>query len=409
MRKKPLATQQDKSKKPAQTNNKNKAAEPQKKEAKPIAKNSTAKKEKSGGGIGWLALILTLALAGAGYYFYMQFQASFKSLNSSVEKLNNSAANQQAAASKSAGLLKSEISTTLDQAQQEISSAAAEQAESLSQATQQLSETGARFNSFETQTSDSLRILERQIGKNRPDWLIAEAEYLLSVANQRLQLAGDIKTALIALKEADKRLKENGDAALIPVRTVIAKDISHLKSTPQPDLVGLASSLLALEEGSHKMTVLLPHAGKVTITPVAAKERPKFGDWEKLAVTAWENLKTVAVVRRSDKPIQIMLTPQQVEVIRQSLTLKLEMARLALVQENELLYKANLDAAKSWLIDHFDMTTIENQLAEREINNLSAALIKTPTVDISESLRALRAVPILKLNEEERTKAGSAS
>ncbi len=404
-----MATQQDKNKKPAQTNNKNRVAEPQKKDAKPIAKNSTVKKEKSGGGIGWLALILTLALAGAGYYFYMQFQASFKSLNSSVEKLNNSAANQQAAASKSAGLLKSEISSTLDQAQQEISSAAAEQADSLAQATQQLSETGARLNNFETETSDSLRILERQIGKNRPDWLIAEAEYLLSVANQRLQLAGDIKTALIALKEADKRLKENGDAALFPVRAVIAKDISQLKSTPQPDLVGLASSLLALEGGIHNMAVLLPHAGKITTTPVAAEERPKFGDWEKLAATAWKNLKTVAVVRRSDKPIQIMLTPQQVEVIRQSLTLKLEMARLALVQENELLYKANLDAAKAWLLNHFDMTTIENKLAESEINKLSTALIKTPIVDISESLRALRAVPILKLNEEERTKAGSAS
>jgi uroporphyrin-3 C-methyltransferase/uroporphyrinogen III methyltransferase/synthase len=404
-----LATQQDKSKKPTQTNNKNRAAEPQKKEAKPIVKNSSAKKEKSGGGIGWLALILTLALAGAGYYFYMQFQASFKSLNSSIEKLDNSAANQQAAASKSAGLLKSEIRTTLDQAQQEISSAAAEQAESLAQAMQQLTETAARLNRFETETSDSLRILERQIGKNRPDWLIAEAEYLLSIANQRLHLAGDIKTALIALKEADKRLKENGDAALFPVRAVIAKDISQLKSTPQPDLVGLASRLFALEGGVHKMAVLLPHAGKITTTPVAAEERPKFGDWEKLAATAWENLKTVAVVRRSDKPIQIMLTPQQVEVIRQSLTLKLEMARLALVQENEQLYKANLDAAKAWLTRHFDMKAIENRHAESEINDLSAALIKTPTVDISKSLRALRAVPILKLNEEERTTAGSAS
>jgi len=395
-----LATQ-DKSKKQAQANSK--STEPPKKTSQPAVK-----KESSGGsGIGWLALILTFALAGAGYYFYMQFQASFKSLNSSIQQLNSDSANQQASADQAKGLLKSEINTALDQAQQKIDSAAAAQAESAAQATSQLSETGQRLaetgerlTSLETNTSDSLRILERQIGKNRPDWLIAEAEYLLSVANQRLQLAGDIKTALIALEAADKRLKENGDASLFPVRATIAKDISNLKSTPQPDLVGLASSLLALEGGIHKMPVLLPHSGKIKTTPTAPDERPKFGDWEELATTAWENLKTVAVVRRSDRPIQIMLTPEQVEVIRQSLSLKLEMARLALVKEDEELYKANLDTSKAWLTKYFDMSASENQFVENEINRLSSALIKTPSTDISESLRALRAVPILKLDEE---------
>ncbi|RLA20767.1 MAG: hypothetical protein DRQ61_09470, partial [Gammaproteobacteria bacterium] len=135
-------------------------------------------------------------------------------------------------------------------------------------------------------------------------------------------------------------------------------------------------------------------------TPTAPDERPKFGDWEELATTAWENLKTVAVVRRSDRPIQIMLTPEQVEVIRQSLSLKLEMARLALVKEDEELYKANLDTSKAWLTKYFDMSASENQFVENEINRLSSALIKTPSTDISESLRALRAVPILKLDEE---------
>jgi len=392
-----LATQ-DKSKKPAQTNSK-KAAESPTKPAQTAAK-ATKKESSSGGGIGWFALILTLALAGAGYYFYMQFQASFKTLNSSVQKLNSDAANQQAAAEKAKSQLKSEINNALDQAQQKISSAADAQAESMAQASSQLSETGEKLSSLETNTSDSLRILERQIGKNRPDWLVAEAEYLLSVANQRLQLAGDIKTAIIALESADKRLKENGDASLFPVRAVIAQDIANLKSTTQPDLVYYECHLLALEGGIHNMPVLLPHAGKIKTTATTPSERPKLGDWKALAETALENLKSVAVVRRSDRPIQIMLTPEQVEVMRQSLAIKLEMARLALVQENELLYKANLDAAKAWLTRYFDMSASENLFVGGEIDRLSSSLIKTPAVDISESLRALRAVPILKVNKE---------
>ena len=38
--------------------------------------------------------------------------------------------------------------------------------------------------------------------------MIADAEYLLSVANQRLHLVGDVNTTRMALEAADQRLRE---------------------------------------------------------------------------------------------------------------------------------------------------------------------------------------------------------
>lgn len=46
--------------------------------------------------------------------------------------------------------------------------------------------------------------------RDRSDWVAAEVEYLLRIANDRLRLQQDVGTALTALTAADERLRELG-------------------------------------------------------------------------------------------------------------------------------------------------------------------------------------------------------
>ena len=71
-----------------------------------------------------------------------------------------------------------------------------------------------KLDATEKSLLQSVKQIQRQLGKTRGDWLIADAEYLLSVANQRLHLTGDVKTTIEALEAADQRLRESGDAAV---------------------------------------------------------------------------------------------------------------------------------------------------------------------------------------------------
>jgi len=59
-------------------------------------------------------------------------------------------------------------------------------------------------NSF-ARLKESIQHIQRQLGKTRGDWLVADAEYLLSVASRRLHLMGDVSTTIEALKAADIR------------------------------------------------------------------------------------------------------------------------------------------------------------------------------------------------------------
>ncbi|MGB1701749.1 MAG: uroporphyrinogen-III C-methyltransferase, partial [Cycloclasticus sp.] len=57
---------------------------------------------------------------------------------------------------------------------------------------------------------------------------------------------------------------------------------------------------------------------------------------------AWENFSKLIVVRRSDKPMAALMTPERIELIRKNLALKLEAARLALINQHQTLFTESI-------------------------------------------------------------------
>jgi len=75
------------------------------------------------------------------------------------------------------------------------------------------------------------------------DWVLAEIDYLLRIANRRLQIARDINGAIAALHAADQRLFELGDLNFFEIRKLLSADIARLKVLHQADINGAALSL----------------------------------------------------------------------------------------------------------------------------------------------------------------------
>lgn len=105
------------------------------------------------------------------------------------------------------------------------------------------SEQSQRLQSLENKLSAQRELIatqQRQIDHNarelleagnrtRTDWLLAEAEYLLRIANQRLLIEKDIRGALSALESADEVLRESDDIGVYPVRQQLAREILSLR------------------------------------------------------------------------------------------------------------------------------------------------------------------------------------
>jgi len=92
-------------------------------------------------------------------------------------------------------------------------------------------------NEINSDVATEINKIERSIAdiqelgsKNYRDWVLSESEYLLRIANHRLQLEGDIKTAIKGLRIVDSKIKGLTDPSLLPVRKHLANEISALES-----------------------------------------------------------------------------------------------------------------------------------------------------------------------------------
>jgi uncharacterized protein HemX len=329
-------------------------------------------KQQPRSGIGWLALVLVLLSLGAGYFAFTQFKQQIEALARST---NDSQENSSS--------LESTLTSKTDQLDVGI--------KGLSK----------QLELFVRQSNEDIVLLQKQVGKNRRQWLIAEAEYLASVANTRLQMIGDAKTAIVALQAADQRLKENGDPIVIPIRKQIAKEINILQNTEMPDTVGISSQLLALEDAVSNLHITEPHTGTVQSPEIGKGDTPPVPEnIQQTLNDAWENFSKLIVVRRLDRPMAALMTPEQVELIRKNLALKLESARLALINQNEALYTASIAISIEWINDYFDSDNSHVQSTLEQLSKLKDTPIKANLPTISLSLTMLRDLPLLTISEQ---------
>ncbi|MDD1611578.1 MAG: uroporphyrinogen-III C-methyltransferase [Methylococcaceae bacterium] len=337
-----------------------------------------------------IILLTIFGVAGAGYFFLMQLRDRQSDLGGEVQKeMAKKISDYQAqltAIQEQLATLESTIANKDDHFTKRLDEISKQQSEKLDSARKELTEEITR--------------LQRQLGKTRGDWLIADAEYLLGAANERLELIGDVNTARQALEAADQRLRESGDAAVFKVREEIAKEIAALKNVAAADIVGLYSALQSLQDMSEKLTLLLPYAGK-SLTP--STEIHSHADTKEpaheLLDSAIESLHGVVTIRHTDQPIKETLTPEQAQFIREQLRAKLETVKISLVQQNETLYRAGLQDAKKWTELNFTPNP-ETRKFIGELDRFLGINIRSHFPDISASLKLLRDITKLRIETD---------
>ena len=189
----------------------------------------------------------------------------------------------------------------------------------------------------------------------RKDWLLAEAEYLIKLASHRLLLEQDVKTAIIAMEGADARLADVGDPSLLKVRKQISNDIQKLKSVPTIDIAGISLALSSLVKTVDKLPLQVPDPDAIRQRIEERKpQKTSHEDWQGFVATIWQDLKNLIVIRRHETPIQPMLTADQQFFLIQNLQLRLEQARLALLQGETGVYQERLLEIEKWIPLYFD-------------------------------------------------------
>jgi len=234
-----------------------------------------------------------------------------------------------------------------------------------------------------------LERIRNDLLKNRADWVMAEAEQLLVIANHRLQLARDVGSALAALRATDRLLESLADPNLLPVRRALAREIASLEAIEKTDVAGMSLRLVQVAEQVDR----LPLAGieRIASQPVASAA-PAGKDWSASARDLWQDLKSLVRIRYHDEQRKPLLAPEQHYFLRENLRLMLFGAQNALLQGNVAVYHENLKSAIQWIRDYYDVTSQVTAATLAELEKLEAARVVAEMPNIGGSLAALREV-----------------
>ncbi|PMR82147.1 uroporphyrinogen-III C-methyltransferase [Halomonas urumqiensis] len=331
---------------------------------------------KGGGKAGIVALVLVILLAVGVLVFGWQAWQKFDAQQARLSELE--ARTSEAATASQL----SELETRLDEGESERD-AELEGA---------LGELRDEFSSYRSEVDDALdRVLAELSSEQETDerdWLHAEAAYLLRLANQRLQLEGDVMGSAALLRTADQRLREADNPALVPVRREIAADLAALDAVPQIDRTGLWLTLNAQQEQIAGQP-LSQDIEEITVR--SSMEEAPEGAWQQQLSRFGQELKDLVTVRQHNAELEALITPEQESYLRQSVRLVIEQAQLALLKEEQELFEASIDKALTLIDGYYDTDASGVQSVVERLQALKSEAISPELPDISGSQQALAA------------------
>lgn len=324
-------------------------------------------------------LLLIVALAGAAYWYWPQLQArigvhsdpQIATLTEQVEAL---------------GERSKQLSAAVQSIQESLDAGSAGTRERIDKLELQLRDAQLRIDSH------SKRISE--LGSaSRIDWLLAEAEYLIRLANQRLPSERDTRNPLALLRNADEILRDLDDPELLPVRKALSDDITALRLAAQIDREGIFLELQSLEQAVSDLPIMVGvEDNSPTDEAAAPKEIDPTADWrdklvENLAAFG-SGLKSLVVINRRAELVKPLLSAREEAVVRENLRIVLEQAQWALLREEKKIYRASLKKAGEWLAEYFQLNQQADMVLAR-LKELRDRDIVQKLPDISKSLIAV--------------------
>ena len=337
-------------------------------------KENTPSKKSSSAILATIISLVALGAVGAGGYLAQQ------KLTLLEESFNQRSAAQQLEATAAVN---------------DANAAVAELTESFQQIQAEKVAQTAEIATLQERLSDAIKQVEAGRDRSESDWRLAEAEYLLRLANQRILMENRAEGALALLRSTDTILKELDDVSLYPLRQSLASDISKLESVPNLDVEGTYLRVAALIERSKDLPTLtleqqrqLPELIDNVITEqVDAETQQNITSGFAKAISKLESL---IVIQRHDQPVEPILSPDQGHYLRQNIQMLLEQAQLALLRQQQNVFTTSLSRAQSLLIQYFDKDNYTTSVLIQSLGELTTLNVSPKIPDISGSLKALQ-------------------
>jgi uroporphyrin-3 C-methyltransferase len=256
-------------------------------------------------------------------------------------------------------------------------------------------ESQVKLGVLETRLAESqnqqlaLEAMYQELARARDETVLADVEQTLLVANQQLQVAGNVKAALIALQAADSRLARLERPQLAPVRKALARDIDALKRAPFVDVIGIGARLDNLIAGVDAWPLASEPRGRENAAGAKSTDKAAGGGWRAVWDDFWREARELVRIEKVEQDLAL-IGPQQALLLREHLKLRLLAARVALITHDDKAYRADLKAAREWVARYFDGRSPAVTTAAATLKQLSESEVGIQLPTLAASLDAVQ-------------------
>lgn len=289
---------------------------------------------------------------------------------------------------------------------------------------QQASQLAERVNELRQQNEQLRQRIDAQQKRlqslsttSREDWLLAEAEYLLKLANQRVLLERTPQNAIALLEEADALIKEvaagTGDAELYAIRKALAEELAALKLVPSVDKEGIYLRLQAFAQRVADLPrVPATRLQEGRAASMAGNDSDSVAEeeatwWQ----SAWREIAEMAgaldnYIRFDDAetPENPLISAHATQMAALNVRIAIEQAQVALLKEDQRAYEMALQKALS-LVDEYYISSEAAGKFRADLQALEGLDVAPDLPDISASLQLLHAY-LEQLHRRERQPGG---
>ncbi len=376
--------------------------------------------------VAWIALLLGgLALCASGVVWYLtvgdvQFNSKQQQLR--VDRITQRVDEFDATQSdnnNTVSQLKNQLNRTTDDFSKQIKTIQNKMLEQQSATAQVMNTQADDFRRQFNTLSDLMVKLRAELGRGVDSWTLEEAEQLIFVANQHAQFSGQFSNgnhiAKRALQYADALLQKLADPSLNAVRRLLTAEITALDNVKVVNTVSVLNTLSTLSDTVENLAlagdIVIPEkTAAITSDTVSAQDssnqtvsgQPQAEISGNAGISYIQpiidagasflsGMADLIQVEKNGKPIKPVISAELRQMIYQRPQLILESAQIAFIRQQPDLYRNRIQAARSWVEQHFDSN------ADATVNWLArlddvGAISQAKTPDISASLQAIRAI-----------------
>lgn len=298
----------------------------------------------------WGACILSASLLGGGYYFFTTVNGS---LAKQVDALQSQVSQAQAA---------------LNDLQSRVSNGSTEGVNAASTNVSQVSMPATAG------VADASRLS------------VAEAQYLVNLANDHLQLTHNPEMALVLLQRAAAVLSAVGSPSLNGLIQTLTENIATLTASPTADMNAVYTQLSAINADFDRMPLPfnpLKDNADADTDKVNVDGLPWWkAQWRRTMHT----LGKVVIVRYNGGDAPPLVLPEERVFIYQNLHAQMENAMWAVLNRNEGIYQASLNRMAAWITQYFDTKNETTITVLQQLKALAAQPIAAPTLNLAPTL-----------------------